>query len=258
MSLKKNKINLSRNYRTINRFQYLENSYKFKDNINKFTQCLYVNFLLIKIIFMTSVSLLGKKIGMTQIFNTVGHTIPITILQIGPCFVTQVKTKDKHGYDAIQIGYEVVKEKNLTKSELGHLHKYDLPSLKHLQEFKINSSKSFTVGQNIDIKNFKIGELIDIQGKSIGKGFTGYQKRHKFTRGPMSHGSKNHRLPGSIGAGTTPGRVFPGKKMAGRTGHQKVTVKNLEIIDMNTEDNILLVKGSVPGKTGNLISIRKK
>lgn len=207
---------------------------------------------------MTSISLLGKKIGMTQIFNKIGHTIPVTILQIGPCFITEIKTIEKHGYNAIQIGYEIVKNKILTKSELGHLNKYQLPSLKHLKEFKVVSSSSFEIGQNISVSELKIGDLIDIQGKSIGKGFTGYQKRHKFTRGPMSHGSKNHRLPGSIGAGTTPGRVFPGKKMAGRTGHKKVTIKNLEIISIDTKDSIILVKGSVPGKTGNLISIKSK
>ena len=207
---------------------------------------------------MTSIGLLGKKIGMTQIFNKIGHTIPITILQMGPCFVTQIKTIDKHGYNAIQIGYELVKDKTLTKSQLGHLNKYQLPAVKYLKEFAVNSCEMFDIGQNIDVAKLQIGDLIDVQGKSIGKGFTGYQKKHKFTRGPMSHGSKNHRLPGSIGAGTTPGRVFPGKKMAGRTGHKKVTVRNLEIIDINIKDNIILVKGSVPGKTGNLVSIKSK
>lgn len=205
---------------------------------------------------MTSIGLLGTKIGMTQIFNQIGHTIPITILKIGPCFITEIKTLDKHGYNAIQVGYEIVKDRTLTQSELGHLTKHQLPTLKHLKEFRTTSSKSFNIGQNIGVVNLKIGNFIDIQGKSIGKGFAGYQKKHKFTRGPMSHGSKNHRLPGSIGAGTTPGRVFPGKKMAGRTGNKRVTVKNLEIIDINIKDNIVLVKGSVPGKTGNLISIK--
>lgn len=207
---------------------------------------------------MTTIGLLGKKIGMTQIFNQVGHAIPITILQLGPCFITAIKTTEKHGYNAIQIGYGTVHETALNKSELGRLNKLQLRPLKYLKEFKVNSCKDFTVGQNINITNLKIGEFIDIQGKSIGKGFTGYQKRHHFTRGPMSHGSKNHRKPGSIGAGTTPGRVFPGKKMAGRTGYKQVTIKNLEIIEINIENNILLVKGSVPGKPGNLISVKRK
>lgn len=207
---------------------------------------------------MTSIGLLGRKIGMTQIFDTIGHTIPVTILQIGPCFITQIKTIEKHGYNAIQIGYDVVRSQSLNKSELGHLQKFKLPSLKYLQEFKIDSSRDFQIGEKIHSQDLQIGDYIDIQGKNIGKGFTGYQKRHKFTRGPMSHGSKNHRLPGSIGAGTTPGRVFPGKRMAGRSGHKKITIKNLEIIDINQNDHIILVKGSVPGKNGNLVSIKKK
>ena len=207
---------------------------------------------------MTSIGLLGKKIGMTQIFDKIGHTIPVTILQIGPCFITQIKTIEKHGYNAIQIGYSVVPNQRLSKSELGHLLKDKLPSLRYLKEFKIDSSKKIQIGEKIDLQDLKIGEYIDVQGKNIGKGFTGYQKKHKFTRGPMSHGSKNHRLPGSIGAGTTPGRVFPGKKMAGRSGNKKVTVKNLEIIDIKQNNHIILVKGSVPGKNGNLVSIKRK
>ena len=207
---------------------------------------------------MTSIGLLGKKIGMTQVFNKKGHTVPITILQIGPCFITQIKTIDINGYNAIQVGYEIVNQQSLTRCELGHLNKNKLPSLKYLKEFAVDSCEPFYIGQNLSLEELKIGDFIDIQGKTIGKGFAGYQKRHKFTRGPMSHGSKNHRLPGSIGAGTTPGRVFPGKRMAGRTGHKQVTIKNLEIINIKKQDNILLVKGSVPGKAGNLISIKNK
>ena len=207
---------------------------------------------------MTSIGLLGKKIGMTQIFDKVGHTIPVTILQIGPCFVTQIKTIEKHGYKAVQIGYNIIQNQNLNKSELGHLLKSKLPPLKYLKEFKINSSRQFHIGEEIYSQDLQIGDYIDVQGRNIGKGFTGYQKRYKFTRGPMSHGSKNHRLPGSIGAGTTPGRVFPGKKMAGRSGNKKVTVKNLEIIDINQSNHFILVRGSVPGKNGNLISIERK
>lgn len=207
---------------------------------------------------MTSIGLLGKKIGMTQIFDKIGHTIPVTILQIGPCFITQIKTIEKHRYNAIQVGYDIVRSQNLNRCELGHLQKSKLPSLKYLQEFKIDDTQDFKVGEEIYLKSLQIGDLIDIQGKNIGKGFTGYQKRHKFTRGPMSHGSKNHRLPGSIGAGTTPGRVFPGKKMAGRSGHNTVTIKNLEIVNIDQNDHIILVKGSVPGKNGNLVSIKRK
>lgn len=207
---------------------------------------------------MTAISLLGRKVGMTQIFNKIGNTIPVTILQLGPCLITQIKTIEKHGYNAIQIGYYNVNKNFLNKSQLGHLNKFNLPALKYLHEFRVNSCEEFILGQTLSIANLKIGHVIDVSGKSTGKGFTGYQKRHHFTRGPMSHGSKNHRQPGSIGAGTTPGRVFPGKKMAGRTGHTKITIKNLEIIDIKTEENILLVKGCVPGKPGNLISITSK
>lgn len=204
---------------------------------------------------MNAIGLLGRKIGMTQIFNPLGNAVPVTVLQLGPCLVTQIKTQEEHGYNAIQVGYQKIKSKNLNKSELGHLEKFQLPTFKYLKEFRINSYKNFTVGQSINTENLSTGSTINVSSKSIGKGFTGYQKRHNFTRGPMSHGSKNHKQPGSIGAGTTPGRVFPGKKMAGRMGHRKTTIKNLEIVEINTRDNIVLVKGSVPGKSGSLVSI---
>lgn len=207
---------------------------------------------------MESISLIGTKIGMTQIFNNQGSAIPVTVLQLGPCFITQIKTIDSDGYNAIQIGYLKVPTKNLSKAEIGHLKTIGVPALKYLQEYRVNSCREFELGQNINVNELKIGDLIDICGKSIGKGFTGYQKRHNFSRGPMSHGSKNHRQPGSIGAGTTPGRVFPGKKMAGRMGGNKVTVKNLQIIDINTNEDLVIVKGSVPGKPGSIISIKRK
>nr|AYR05837.1 ribosomal protein L3 [Lithothamnion sp.] len=207
---------------------------------------------------MVPISLLGTKIGMTQIFNNQGSAIPVTVLQLGPCFITQIKTIKSDGYNAIQIGYLEVPTKKLNKAELGHLQKIRLAALRHLKEYRVCSCEGFELGQTININKLKIGDLIDISGKSIGKGFTGYQKRHHFSRGPMSHGSKNHRQPGSIGAGTTPGRVFPGKKMAGRMGYKNVTIKNLQIIDINTEKNLVIVKGSVPGKPGSTISIKKK
>jgi len=196
---------------------------------------------------------------MTQLFNDKGSAIPVTILKVGPCTITQIKTEAKHGYDAIQIGYQETNPNRLTKAQVGHLQKSNINALKYLCEYKCTSniSKNLKLGDTLDIKEFKIGHFINISGQSIGKGFSGYQKRHKFSRGPMSHGSKNHRQPGSIGAGTTPGRVFPGKKMAGRMGHKQVTIKNLQIIDINTNKNIMIIKGSVPGKAGNLIYIYK-
>lgn len=207
---------------------------------------------------MASIGLLGTKIGMTQVFSNTGTAIPVTVIKLGPCFITQIKTKESDGYNAIQIGYLEVNKKKLTKAELGHLNKANTPSLKYLKEYCLECCKAFKIGQILTTNNLKIGDLIDISGKSIGKGFSGYQKRHNFTRGPMSHGSKNHRQPGSISAGTTPGRVFPGKKMAGRMGGHKVTIKNMQVIDINNKDHIILIKGSIPGKSGNIISIKKQ
>ena len=202
-----------------------------------------------------SVGLLGNKIGMTQIFDESGNIIPVTILKVGPCVVTQVKTKTKDGYDSIQIGYGNVSNKSLTQPELGHLQKANIQPLKYLKEFRINKGAEFTLGQVLNVETFSPGQLVNIRGKSIGKGFSGLQKRHNFTRGPMTHGSKNHRAPGSIGMGTTPGRVLPGKKMAGQLGNKITTVKKLKVVQINSEENILVIKGSVPGKPGNLLSI---
>lgn len=201
------------------------------------------------------IGLLGNKMGMTQIFDEAGNIIPVTILKVGPCVVTQVKTKAKDGYDSIQIGYGSVSNKSLTQPELGHLQKSNIQPLKYLKEFRINEDNEFQIGQILNIDSFLPGQLVNIQGKSIGKGFSGLQKRHNFARGPMSHGSKNHRAPGSIGMGTTPGRVLPGKKMAGQLGNKIITIKKLKVIQINSEENILVIKGSVPGKPGNLLSI---
>ena len=202
-----------------------------------------------------AVGLLGNKIGMTQIFDKSGNIIPVTILKVGPCVVTQVKTKSNDGYDSIQIGYGNVSSKALTQPELGHLQKSNIGPLKYLKEFKTTEEDEFSIGQLLNVDSFSAGQLVNIRGKSIGKGFAGLQKRHNFTRGPMTHGSKNHRAPGSIGMGTTPGRVLPGKKMAGQLGNKITTIKKLKIIQINTEENVLVIKGSVPGKPGNLLSI---
>jgi large subunit ribosomal protein L3 len=201
------------------------------------------------------VGLLGNKIGMTQILDEFGNIIPVTILKVGPCVVTQVKTRLKDGYDSIQIGYGNVSSKVLTQPELGHLQKSNIQPLKYLKEFKVNEIDEFKIGQVLNVDSFTPGQLVNVRGKSIGKGFSGLQKRHNFSRGPMTHGSKNHRAPGSIGMGTTPGRVLPGKKMAGQLGNKIITVRKLKVIQINTEENILVIKGSVPGKPGNLLSI---
>jgi len=202
-----------------------------------------------------SLGLLGNKIGMTQIFDEVGNIIPVTVLKIGPCVITQVKTVLSDGYNAIQIGYGNVSNKSLTQPELGHLQKSNIQPLKYLKEFRVNNPEDFEVGQILNVEAFASEQLVDITGKSSGKGFSGLQKRHNFARGPMTHGSKNHRAPGSIGMGTTPGRVLPGKKMAGQLGNKITNIKKLKIIQVNVEENILVVKGSVPGKPGNLLSI---
>ncbi len=202
-----------------------------------------------------AVGLLGNKIGMTQIFDELGNIIPVTILKVGPCVVTQVKTLSKDGYDSIQIGYGSVSSKSLTQPELGHLQKSNLQPLKYLKEFQINADNEFQIGQILNVDAFQPGQLVNIQGKTIGKGFSGLQKRHNFARGPMTHGSKNHRAPGSIGMGTTPGRVLPGKKMSGQLGNKMITIQKLKVIQINSEENILVIKGSIPGKPGNLLSI---
>jgi large subunit ribosomal protein L3 len=201
------------------------------------------------------VGLLGNKIGMTQIFDESGNIIPVTILKVGPCVITQVKTQSKNGYDSIQIGYGNVSSKTLTQPELGHLQKSNIQPLKYLKEFRVDENNEFKIGQVLNVDSFSPGQLVNIRGKSIGKGFSGLQKRWNFTRGPMTHGSKNHRAPGSIGMGTTPGRVLPGKKMAGQLGNKITTVKKLKVIQIDLEENILVIKGSVPGKPGNLLSI---
>ena len=202
------------------------------------------------------VGLLGNKIGMTQIFDESGNIIPVTILKVGPCIITQVKTVLKDGYNSIQVGYGNVSSKALTQPKLGHLQKSNIQPLKYLKEFRLTEiDEEFKVGQILKVDGLTPGQLVNIRGKSIGKGFSGLQKRYNFSRGPMTHGSKNHRAPGSIGMGTTPGRVLPGKKMAGQLGNKMTTIKKLKVIQANVEENILVVKGSVPGKPGNLLTI---
>nr|YP_009497809.1 ribosomal protein L3 [Acanthoceras zachariasii]AWT40522.1 ribosomal protein L3 [Acanthoceras zachariasii] len=202
-----------------------------------------------------SLGLLGNKIGMTQIFDESGNIIPVTILKIGPCIVTQIKTILTDGYNAIQVGYGTISSKYLTEPELGHLQKSNIQPLKYLKEFRVNNPEEFVIGQLLNVQTFSAGQLINVTGKSIGRGFAGNQKRNNFARGSMTHGSKNHRAPGSIGMSTTPGRVFPGKRMAGHLGNQITNIKKLKIIQVNCDENILVVKGSVPGKPGNLLSI---
>jgi large subunit ribosomal protein L3 len=192
---------------------------------------------------------------MTQVFDDKGLAIPVTVVQAGPCPVTQIKTKQTDGYAAIQVGFKEVRAKSLSKPELGHLAKSNTDPLRHLREYRLSDSTQYELGQEIKADLFTAGQIVDVSGVSIGRGFAGYQKRHNFKRGPMAHGSKNHRLPGSTGAGTTPGRVYPGKRMAGQLGNTKVTIRKLQVVRVDAERNLLLIKGAVPGKPGALLSI---
>lgn len=202
-----------------------------------------------------SVGILGTKLGMTQVFDDAGKAIPVTVIQAGPCTVTQVKTVQTDGYSAIQVGYGEASQKALTKPELGHLAKSGAAPLRHLCEYRLDDSSQFELGQQIKVDAFSAGQTVDVVGTSIGRGFAGYQKRHNFKRGPMAHGSKNHRLPGSTGAGTTPGRVYPGKRMAGRLGGTQTTIRKLTVFRVDAERNLLLIQGAVPGKPGALVNV---
>jgi len=206
-----------------------------------------------------AVGILGTKLGMTQMFDETGLAVPVTVIQAGPCPITQIKTRETDGYTAVQIGFGETRVKSLSKPELGHLAKSSSAPLRHLTEMRqYLPSEDYSVyelGQEIKADIFEAGQVVDVTGTSIGKGFAGYQKRHNFARGPMSHGSKNHRAPGSTGAGTTPGRVYPGKRMAGRLGGTQVTIKKLTVVRVDVERNLILIKGAVPGKPGALVQI---
>jgi len=200
--------------------------------------------------------LFAKKLGMTQIFDESGTILPVTILKTGVCQVSQIKTITTDGYNAVQVAYGEEKLEKINKPTRGHLKKVGDIGFKSFGEFRVSEPETFKLGQIIKADTFAIGQKVRVTGKSIGKGFAGNQKRHNFSRGPMTHGSKNHRLPGSVGAGSTPGRVYPGKKMAGQLGGGMVTLKNTEILYLNSEDNILVVKGSVPGKKNTVLKIQ--
>ena len=202
--------------------------------------------------------LFAKKVGMTQIFDESGTILPVTICKTELCQVSQIKTKDTDGYNAVQVAYGEAKLENINKATLGHLKKVGNKGFKYFGEFHVTSPDEFKLGQVVKLDTFSVGEKVRVTGKSIGKGFQGNQKRHNFSRGPMTHGSKNHRLPGSIGAGSTPGRVYPGKKMAGQMGGGTVTLKNTEVLYINQEENILVLKGSVPGKKNTMLKIQSQ
>ncbi len=202
-------------------------------------------------------AIIGKKIGMTQIFDEKGLVVPVTVIEAGPCIVAQVKTIETDGYNAIQLGYGDVKEKRINKPEKGHFTKAKLMPKKHLREFRVADVADTTVGNEVKVDVFEAGDKIDVQGTTKGKGFQGVIKRHGQSRGPMGHGSMYHRRPGSMGSTSTPGRVFKGKKLPGHMGVQTVTIQNLDVIKVDLDKNVILVKGSVPGPKGAILKIRR-
>ena len=201
-------------------------------------------------------AILGTKIGMTQIFDEDGKVIPVTVVLAGPCTVVQKKTVETDGYDAIQVGFGEVKEKALNKPMKGHFAKADTAAKKYLREFRLDDISAINVGDEIKADAFEAGEKVDITGISKGKGFAGPMKRWGLHRGPMTHGSGYHRGSGSMGACSNPGRVMKGKKLPGHMGVDKVTVQNLEVVKVNAEENIILIKGAVPGNKGGLVTIK--
>ena len=203
-----------------------------------------------------TLGVIGKKLGMTTIFDEQGLAIPVTVIKVDKTVVTQVKTVETDGYNAIQVGTVSAKEKHLTKAQIGHFKKNKLDNFRLLQEFRIDNPQDYTVGQEIELSVLEGTEKVDVTGKSIGKGFQGTVKRWNFSRGPMGHGSKNHRAPGSIGAGTTPSRVIKGKKMAGNMGNERVTIAKLKLVKIDSENSLILIKGSVPGPEGKLVTIK--
>ena len=200
--------------------------------------------------------LIGKKVGMTQIFDETGKVIPVTVIEAGPCVVAQVKTEETDGYTAVQLGYGDIKEKKLNKPAKGHFTKVNVTPKKHLREFRLDSVEGLTVGQELKADVFAVGDKLDIQGTSKGKGFQGVIKRHGQHRGPMGHGSMYHRRPGSMGSTSTPGRVFKGKKLPGHMGVETVTIQNLEVVKVDLDKNVILVKGSVPGNKGAILKLK--
>ncbi len=202
-------------------------------------------------------ALLGKKIGMTNVFSTEGKLVPVTVVQVGPCVVTQIKTENSDGYNALQLGFDEKKVEKLTKPIAGHLKKTTDKGFRVLREFRTDDAESVEAGATIGVDVFTVGDKVNISGISKGRGFQGTIKRHNFHRGPETHGSRNHRAPGSIGNSAWPGKVFKGKKLPGHMGCDRTTVKNLTIVDIKPEDNLLLVKGPLPGFKTGILEVKK-
>lgn len=201
--------------------------------------------------------IVGKKLGMTQVFKEDGTVVPVTVIQAGPCVVTQIKLEDNDGYSAVQLGYDNIREKLVNKPEKGHFDKAGIEYKRYLKEFRLSNSGEYKVGDEIKADIFSEGDKIDIAGTTKGKGFAGAIKRWNQHRGPMKHGSRYHRRPGSMGASASPAHVLKGKRLPGRMGHDRVTVQNLEIVRVDAEKNLILVKGSVPGIKGAVLELKE-
>jgi large subunit ribosomal protein L3 len=201
-------------------------------------------------------TILGRKLGMTQVWSEDDRVIPVTVIQAGPCFITQIKSAEKEGYEAIQIGYGTMKPQRVNKPTAGHFAKSGVDATRVLREVRVSSTEDYELGQSLTVEKFAEVKKVDVSGTSKGKGFAGVIKRHNFRGGPGSHGAHFHRAPGSIGQCATPSRVFKGLKLPGHMGDEKVTVRNLELIKIDVEQNLLLVKGAVPGGKGALLTIR--
>ncbi len=202
-------------------------------------------------------NMMGRKVGMTQVFTEDGRVIPVSVVQAGPLFVVQKKTVENDGYSAIQVGFEDVKERRVTKPRKGHFDKANLAYTKFLKEFLVDSVDDYEIGQEIKVDVFSAGDKVDVTGTSKGKGTQGVIKRHGFSRGRETHGSKFHRMPGGLSAGTSPGKVFKGHRMMGRMGNEKVTTQNLEVINVDLDNNLILIKGAIPGPKKGLIIIKE-
>ena len=200
-------------------------------------------------------AILAKKLGMTQVFQDDGSVHRVTVLQAGPCPVTAIRTAERDGYDAVQLAFGLLKEKHLSKPQTGHLRKADAPPMRHLAEFR-NEAGDLTLGGVVTVEAFEVGSRVKVSGTSKGKGFQGTVKRHNFSRGPKSHGSHNVRAPGSIGASATPSRVFKGIRGPGQMGNRRVTQRGLEVVRVDAQENLLLVRGSVPGPRGGIVEVR--
>ncbi|MBN2071507.1 MAG: 50S ribosomal protein L3 [Candidatus Krumholzibacteriota bacterium] len=201
------------------------------------------------------IGLIGRKIGMSQIFDEEGAVIPVSVIEAGPCPVVQVKTMEKDGYNAVQIGFGLMRPTRANLPKLGHFRKANLPPYRYLQEFRVDNPEEFTEGQLIDVSIFKDIATLDVSGKTKGKGFQGVIKRHGFSGGRKTHGSNSHRVPGSIGMAAYPSRVLKGTKLPGRTGHSMKHVRNLKIVEVDTDNNLLLVKGAVPGARNTVLRL---